>query len=153
VFTDRLFTLCTTLTLAAAAYGQATKAELLGVVRDPSGRPVPSVVVELRNNGMGLATVGLSAGDGGYQFLALPTGVYRLTAVKDGFPPLVRDGISLRVGDRVELNLELRLGDSSQVVEVTAAAPLLQAGRGTEGIVWGRNRWLRCPWTAATSSR
>jgi len=68
--------------------------------------------------------VGTSDEGGAYQFLALPAGSYRLAVSKDGFAALKRDGIILRVGDRLEVNLD-RAGDASQIVEVTAAAPLL----------------------------
>jgi len=143
VFADRLSLLF--LLLAASGYAQSTKAELFGLVRDPTGEAVPSARVELRNEATGAVATGLSGLEGRYQFLALPAGPYRLTAAKPGFATLERGGIALRVGDRLELNLELAVGDARQVVEVTAAAPLLQTGRGTAGVVVGQEQVLNLP--------
>ena len=117
--------------LIPVVYAQSTKAELFGVVRDPAGLPAGGAVVELTNTGTGFSRRMVAGADGVYQFLALPPGSYRLSASHPGFSPLQRDGITLRVGDRLLVDLALVIGDSSQRVEVTAAAPLLQANRGT----------------------
>ena len=103
---------------------QSTKAELLGSIRDQSGLPVPAAGVELTNALTGMAAAATTGSGGEYQFLALPGGEYRLAVSKDGFAPVTREGIRLRVGDRVELDFELQLGDARQTIEVTAAAPL-----------------------------
>ena len=135
------------LLLAAAPLlrAQSTKAELLGLVRDPDGRAVQAARIELLNPATGAALRAESGADGAWQFLALPAGAYRLTAAKEGFAVLRRDGIVLRVGDRQEMNLDLVLGDASQAVEVTAAAPLLQTARGSVGYVVGQRKVAALP--------
>lgn len=110
---------------------QSTKAELYGVVDDSSGLPVTAAIVELTNTGTNHVWSMSTRNDGSYQFLALPAGLYHLSVRKPQFAPLQRAGIVLRVGDRLEIPLSLKLGDSSQTVEVTADAPLLQTSRGT----------------------
>jgi hypothetical protein len=114
---------------------QSTKAELLSVVRDPSGLPIRSATVTLTNTHTGITTSGSTGEDGACQFPGLSPGEYRLRISKVGFAVLKRDGVTLRVGDRLALDLELTLGDTSQTVQVTAAAPLLQANRGTASFV------------------
>ncbi|MCC6539035.1 MAG: carboxypeptidase regulatory-like domain-containing protein, partial [Bryobacterales bacterium] len=79
----------------------------------------------------GLLFTSLSGAGGQYRFLALPAGGYRLHFARDGFVTLRRDGIVLRAGERASLDLNLEVGNTSQSLEVTAAAPLLQASRGT----------------------
>ena len=124
---------------------QSTKAELFGVVRDPSGLPVANVKVELTNTGTGVANATDTAADGSYQFLAVPAGSYAISAEKAGFAPLKRAGIVLRVGDRQGIDLDLKVGDASQTVEVTAQAPILQAARGTVSFVVEQKRVVTLP--------
>jgi hypothetical protein len=58
---------------------------------------------------------------------------------------LQREGIVLRVGDRVALDLSLVLGDASQRVEVTEAPPLLQSTRGTVSFVVEQRKVVTLP--------
>lgn len=124
---------------------QSTKAELLGVVRDPSGLSVRDAEVALTNTGTGLASTVTTGEYGGYQFLASPGGSYRLVVTKEGFAPLNREGIVLRVGDRASVDLDLKLGDATQTVQVTAAAPLLQSNRGTVSFVVEQKKVVTLP--------
>jgi hypothetical protein len=126
-------------------YGQSTKAELFGAVRDPEMLPVNGATVDLINTATDTKLSTVSDSTGAYHFFALPAGAYRITIVKRGFATLRRDGIVLRVGDRIDLSLDLRVGDVSQSVEVTAAAPLLQAIRGTSSFVVEQKKVVALP--------
>ena len=53
--------------------------------------------------------------------------------------------MALRVGDRLSLDLDLKIGDVSQAVEVTAAAPLLQSNRGTASFVVEQKKIVTLP--------
>lgn len=125
--------------------GQSTKAELFGVVRDPGALPVNGATVDLTNIGTDVKLSVTSDADGSYTFLALPAGTYRIDVIKEGFAGLRREGLVLRVGDRLGLDLELRVGEVSQSVEVTAAAPLLQSSRGTASFVVEQKRVVSLP--------
>lgn len=110
---------------------QSTKAEFFGIVKDPRLLPVKDASLELVNTGTDVVLSGVSNAEGRYHFFGLPAGTYRVAITKPGFARLRRDGVVLRVGDRVNLDFELRVGELSQSIDVTAAAPLLQASRGT----------------------
>lgn len=118
---------------------------MFGVIRDPGGLPVGSATVDLVN----VATEGRSSVrtdlEGAYNFFALPAGTYRIEVAKEGFSALRRDGLVLRVGDRLGLDLDLKIGDISQTVEVTAAAPLLQSSRGTASFVVEQRKVVLLP--------
>lgn len=124
---------------------QSTKAELFGTVRDPAKLAVSNVEVRLTGIQTDIAASSLTNLDGHYQFLGMPAGEYRLSIARDGFAPLVRDGIVLRVGDRTGIDVELRVGDASQSVQVTAAAPLLQSSRGTVSFVVEQKQVVTLP--------
>lgn len=127
------------------ARGQSTKAELLGLVRDTSGLPVSNATAMLRGLDTGFAASASTTRDGAYQFLALPAGRFALSISKEGFAPLVRDGIELQTGVRVSIDVELQPAGSSETMEVTASAPLLQSGRGSVGFTVDQRRVVNLP--------
>ncbi|MFN7925367.1 MAG: TonB-dependent receptor [Bryobacteraceae bacterium] len=127
--------LATAVLFAVRALAQSTKAELLGTVRDPSGVPADNARVELTNAATGVTAATRTGAQGEYVFFALSAGQYRLAVSKDGFTPLRREGVVLRTGDRIVIDLSLELAAASASLEVTAAAPLLQTSRGTVSFV------------------
>ncbi|HTM47876.1 MAG TPA: TonB-dependent receptor [Bryobacteraceae bacterium] len=124
---------------------QSTKAELFGIVRDPSGLPVSGVGVKLINSGTDAGLAMETDARGGYHFFALPPGSYSISVSKDRFTTLRRDGIGIRVGDQITLDLAFQVGEVSESVQVTAAAPLLQSSRGTAGFVLEQKRVAALP--------
>src|SRR6202035_255270 len=60
----------------------------------------------------------------------LPAGRYVLTVEQPGFHMYRQSGITLRLADRTALDVKLEVGQPTQSVEVTAAAPLLQTASG-----------------------
>ena len=133
------------LLLASSSHAQSTKAELFGVIRDPSGLPISGTVVDLRNADTQAKQSLDSDVSGSFHFSALSAGNYEVTAAKPGFATLHRLGILLSVGDRVNLDLELTIGNTAESIEVTAAAPLLQTTRGTAGFVMEQMRMVNLP--------
>lgn len=126
-------------------YGQSTKAEVFGIVRDSAGLRVDGAAVDLVNTGTEGKLAVQSGTDGSYHFFAVSAGTYRIAVVKEGFATLNRDGIAIRVGDQISLDLELRVGEVSQSVQVTAAAPLLQSSRGTASFVVEQKKVVALP--------
>lgn len=125
--------------------GQASKAELYGIVRDPAGLAISGAKLEAVRIETGLATTATTDSEGRYQFLALPAGDYRLSVEKASFAPLRRDGIVLRVGDRMAIDLQLQVGDAGTAMNVTSAPPLLETGRGTVSFVLEQRRVVSLP--------
>ncbi len=56
-----------------------------------------------------------------------------------------QEGLQLRVADRISLDIRLELGDVVQTLEVTAAAPLLQATTGTVSLVVEQKKVVTLP--------
>ena len=142
---DRFILICTLLLAATPLIAQSTKTELLGAIRDPAGLPVANANVALSHGGTGVTWTVTSSIDGAYQFLALPPGAYRLSASHLGFAPFVREGFILRVGDRLVMDVELRLDGANQAVDVMAGTPLLQTSRGSVGFIVEQRRIVTLP--------
>jgi hypothetical protein len=126
-------------------FAQSTKVELSGVVRDPAGLAVPGAEIRLINPGTQGEVAALTDAEGAYHFVALPPGTYTITVTRTGFASLRRDGVVLRVGDQVEIDLPLEIGNVSESVNVTEDAPLLQSTRATVSFVVDQQKVVSLP--------
>jgi Carboxypeptidase regulatory-like domain len=124
---------------------QSTKVELSGLISDPSGLAVPGAEVRLLNMSTDAEQSVSSGPDGQYHFFAVPPGTYTITVMKSGFTATRRVGLTLRVGDQVTVDIPLQIGNVEQAVNVTAAAPLLQASRGTVSFVVEQKKVVTLP--------
>jgi len=118
---------------SALAFGQAGRTELSGVIQDPSSLPVANATVRAEDQSTMARYAGLSGSNGEYHLLGLPAGHYVLTVEKPGFHLYRQSGIEMRLGGRSAIDVKLEVGESSQSVEVTAAASLLQTAGGDVG--------------------
>ena len=128
-----------------AASAQSTKAELSGLVRDPSQLPVPATAVALTNTDTRLTLTAVTDPTGAFHYAALGPGNYELSLAAPGFATLRRTGITLRTGDRIALDLELTIGNETESIEVTADAPLLQTTSGAASFVVEQKRIVTLP--------
>src|SRR5215471_11266490 len=110
---------------ASLCFGQ--QAALSGYVKDPTGAVVPKTTIVIVKKDTAAKWSTSSNDVGYYEFPALPPGPYEIRVDKAGFQPLVRGGITLHIGDRVQLDLLLNLGASKEVVTVEGGSELLNA--------------------------
>jgi hypothetical protein len=126
-----LSALVTLAALSACCFGQAGKAELFGAIQDPRGLAAAQAKVTSEERATGARSDVLTDDRGEYHLLGLAAGQYVLTVEKPGFRPYRQEGIALRIGDQVRLNVKLELGQASQSVEVNAQASLLETASGS----------------------
>jgi hypothetical protein len=110
--------------------GQAGRAELVGTIQDPAGLAVAGARAAAEDQATMIRYDTVSDGRGEYHILGLPAGQYVLTVELPGFRTYRQSGIVLRLASRTSLDVKLDLGQPSQSVDVTAAAPLLQTASG-----------------------
>jgi hypothetical protein len=125
-----LFIALALLPLAAQQfYGTIT-----GTVTDPSGAVVPNATVKVTNTDTNVTVDLKTNGAGVYVANNLIVGTYRVEAEASGFKKSVVDKIVLQVGATPKVNLALAIGQSAEVVNVTAAtAALLQTQQADLG--------------------
>src|SRR4051794_6897675 len=76
----------TALLSTPVGYAQVTTTgEIRGTVLDPAGAVVPTAVLKLEDENTGVAREATSVKDGGFVFVTLPAGSYRLSATAKGF--------------------------------------------------------------------
>lgn len=107
------------------AFAQST-GTLTGTVVDPSGAVMAQVNVSCRNTQTGVASQAQTNQEGLFRFPDLPIGKYELIVTQPGFERLVRSGLEMLTGHTVDLTLQLQVGQSTQTVEVSGAAPIVQ---------------------------
>jgi len=119
----------------SAAMAQSIFGSIQGVVTDESGAVVPRATVKARNTNTGLEGRA-AANEAGLYFLGeLRPGPYDLEVEASGFQRYVQRGVTLRVEDRLRVDVTLRLGQVSESVEVRAEAQLIQTENNTLGRV------------------
>src|SRR5256712_10667517 len=134
----RLFTLCSIALLlsAASASAQFDTASVVGTVRDSSGAVVPDATVTLTNAQTGLSIVKTTNAAGLYdEFFTVKPGAYVITAEKSGFAIALVDNVQVQVGSRPRVDLTMTVGQVTEKVQVTAAAPLVETDSSQRGQV------------------
>lgn len=121
------------LTVAPAAFGQGATGSLGGLVLDPGGAVVPGVKITATQAAIGQTYETESTAAGLYVFPSMITGEYEVTAEAPGFKKLALADIVIRTATRLALDLQLELGEVTETVEVTGAAPLLETIESQRG--------------------
>jgi len=121
------FALCGLL-LASLAQAQsaAGRASISGIVRDASGGVLPGVTVAASSPSLIEKTREQVSDDAGrYRIIDLPAGTYTLTLTLQGFTTVRRDAIQLEGNFAASINVELTVGQLSEVVTVTGSTPIV----------------------------
>jgi hypothetical protein len=105
---------------SAYTFAQAGQAQLAGTIKDSSGAVIPGAAVSVINERTS-AVRGTLANDQGYFVVpALQPSVYTVRASAQGFAVGEAKGVTLLVGEAIEVNLVLKPGGLSESVIVTA---------------------------------
>ncbi len=100
--------------------------DLTGTVTDPSGAVVSGATVSAKSEATGATRNTTTNGNGAYRFSLLPPGNYSVTVAAQGFNKSDTTA-SVNVGQATIADVKMSVGGASQTVEVTSAAPLVQA--------------------------
>src|SRR6202047_261 len=101
------------------ASAQTDRGSVSGTAPDPSGAGITGAKVTITNAAMGTQNSTVTTGAGEYTVPELPAGVYSVTVVAPGFSTLVRNGITVSVGETAQVDLKLGVGQGSTTITVT----------------------------------
>jgi len=112
--------------VTALCYGQAssTAGAISGIVIDQTGAVIHGADVKARNIDTGQERSAKTDESGNFSMPLMQVGLYEVTVAAQGFGQLRQSGITVRVGDTVQLKLELKPSGTSEVVSVTGEAPI-----------------------------
>ncbi len=114
-----LAAICLLLSNSFNLQAQQATALLTGTVKDATGAVVVGAKITLKNSETNVPRSTASSKDGDYLFTLVPIGTYELTVEQQGFDKYVRKGITLQINQNAHLDVVLKVGTTSQVVEVT----------------------------------
>ncbi len=116
-------------------FGQRDLGTITGTVTDPQGGAVANARVVITEDSTGLTYEAQSDESGTFSRPLLKPSTYTVSVEAPGFRRADQKGVIVNPGERSAANIRLEVGNASQTVEVSAAAPLLQ----TESTVQGAN--------------
>lgn len=97
---NRVILIATALGLTGALWlhAQTSRGVVRGTVVDISGGAVPDAQVHAENTGTNIRTTVSTSQDGGYVFVNLVPGTYRIAAERSGFKRAVMPGVTVHIG-------------------------------------------------------
>ena len=136
---------CCVLLFSLVARAQSTNGTISGLVTDTSGAVIVGADVLLANDATGVQHSAKTNREGIYLLPNVPPGSYRLQVSKIGFKTLIKPDITLNVEDSLAINFTLSVGAASEVVTVTAGAPMVNTTDGSISTVVDRNYVANMP--------
>jgi hypothetical protein len=123
------------LAIAAGLPAQEFRGTILGRVADSSGAVVAGAALEITNDGTGTSVKVATNELGAYTAPFLLPATYTVSAQAAGFRAVLRQGIVVRVQDRVQLDFVLEPGQVTESIVVRGETPLLETTTGSVGQV------------------
>ena len=108
---------------AGSAWAQFT-ASIQGTVTDPSGAGVGQATVSLENLGNHISAVTTTAAEGGYRFLSLAPGSYKISVEAKGFSK-AETTVTLETNQNLNVPIAIKVGMTTESIVVTAENPLV----------------------------
>jgi hypothetical protein len=136
---------CLLLGMSGILRAQRTQGTISGTVSDPSGAVIPNAEVTITNQQTGAKRAVTTNESGYYTATALDPGTYTVMAKVAGFKTLAKAGIVLHVADEVVVPIALEVGTPTQIVEVTAAATMVETRSGEVSNVIGTQQIQELP--------
>ena len=105
--------------LAVAALAQREAGQITGTITDPSGAVISGATVTATSLNTGAERATITNSTGSYVIAGLKPDTYRVTVETKGFRKRTQT-VEVAVGSSTDVSARLDLGDTSQIVEVTA---------------------------------
>jgi hypothetical protein len=121
------------LLFAVPVVAQVTTADITGRVLDQNGAAVASATITARNIGTGQERTVQSDQNGNYTLAELPPGTYDISVEAPNFSKAVVKARELNVGTTATLNFDLKPGQITEIVNVTADAMTIETTRSDLG--------------------
>jgi hypothetical protein len=115
-----------------------------GTVTDPSGAVVSNAKVTLKSNAEGNIQTTSTTSTGLFNFPLLKPGSYTVTLSQSGFRT-VGETVEVQLGQVSAVNIKLAVGNTSETVEVSGQAPLLQTEDANISTTYGGSQITALP--------
>ncbi len=116
-------------TINVPAGAQAVYGSIFGTVTDNTGAVIPNATITVTDISKGTSVTTQTNASGEYRVQHLIVDTYRVDAQAPGFSKSSADNVLVYVDTAPKVDLKLTVGEVSNTVNVTAAAPLLETDR------------------------
>ncbi|HEX8422411.1 MAG TPA: carboxypeptidase-like regulatory domain-containing protein, partial [Pyrinomonadaceae bacterium] len=120
-----LLVLCLAFGVNPAAAQSTTDGAIGGLIKDPNGAVVANAAITVRNEGTNKESTATSDDEGRFRVVQLQPGNYTVTIGVTGFAPFSQQHVVVEVGRVTSLDIPLAISGSTEQVEVTAEAPVI----------------------------
>ncbi len=127
------------------SWAQEVRASVGGRVTDPQGAVIPGAKVVVLSDETGVKRETVTNGQGNWLVDFLLPGKYRFTVSAAGFKGEIREGVTLQTADQKQFDVRMEVGESTQAIQVTAEAPLIDTTSATSGTVITHEQILELP--------
>ncbi|HKR23135.1 MAG TPA: carboxypeptidase regulatory-like domain-containing protein, partial [Pyrinomonadaceae bacterium] len=97
----------------------STAGNITGTVRDQQGSAVANAEITITEERTGASRTARTNEDGFYNAPGLPPGLYTISTAPSGFKKTVANGVELHVSENKTVNLDLQVGQVTEIVTVT----------------------------------
>jgi hypothetical protein len=108
------------------AWSQEVTAAFTGSVVDPTGASIVGATLTAKDTERG-TIYAVQTNSVGFNIPRLPVGTYELKVAAPGFQTAVYRSITLALNQTARVDFELKIGQATESVDVSSAAPLLQS--------------------------
>src|SRR5712664_3225547 len=136
--------------IPVVAAAQEFRGSITGRVTDANGAVVPRATVSLKNSETNVPATTTTNGEGSYDFPLLISGKYSLTVTAQGFSSATRDGIEVRVADKLTLDVQTQAAGVTGMVTVISDTAL-ETGSVSTGTVIERRQIAELPLSEGTA--
>jgi hypothetical protein len=117
---------------ATVASAQTTNGSITIETLDSTKALLPGTHLVLTDNGTNVTREGMTLSSGAFTFSALPPASYHLTVERAGFSTVTYDSIVVQAGVATPLNITLKVGSTTQDVNVSAVSvPVIEVSSNT----------------------
>jgi hypothetical protein len=131
----RAVALASLVLLASVAFAQTPTGTFQGNVTDPQNAAVVGATVAATNTATGAQKTTTTDGDGRYLLPYVLPGNYTVTVKAQGFRPVEQQDVVIEVAQTRSLDFALKVGATTEAVEVVATAPVLDTQTSSLGQV------------------
>jgi hypothetical protein len=124
------------LVFTAIGFAQDFRATISGLVTDQNGQAVANAIVKAIRIDTNETKEVKTTPEGRYSIPYLNPAIYTIEVTANGFQTLRRQEITLRVADKLDLPLQLTVGQVSEMVTVSGQQETIEAGSADRGLVF-----------------
>jgi len=133
-------------------WAQTGDSTIVGSAFDETHAAMAGVKVKITNVDTGIALETLTNEVGLYRAAALMPGSYRIDVEVPGFDHLTRGPVTVQVSQTISVDLSLKVGQTSDTITVTEAAPLVESQSSNVSQLVNQQMLIALPLPSRTAS-